>query len=161
MAWRNIQRHKAYTAINVMGLALGICACIVIYLITAYEFSFDKFRPDGNRIYRIVGELQRPNGEKGFLNSPISDVAGFQHEIPGFAAKAGFYNYGDPVTITDGDQPAKKFNNRIDNTYTPATIITPADYFDVFSYQWLQGNKTVLNNPFTVVLSEKSARLYP
>jgi hypothetical protein len=143
-----------------MGLALGICACIVIYLITAYEFSFDKFHPDGNRIYRIVGELQKPNGYKEFLNSPISDVAGFQDEIPGFAAKAGFYNYGDPITITDGEHSVKKFDNRIDNTYTPATIITPADYFSVFYYQWLQGNKTVLNEPFTVVLSEKSARQY-
>ena len=49
IAWRNIVRQKAYTAINVLGLALGICACVVIYLITNYEFSFDRFHPDSDR----------------------------------------------------------------------------------------------------------------
>ncbi len=59
IAWRTITRHKIYTAINIFGLALGICACMVIYLITSYEFSLDRFHKDGDRIYRIVGELQR------------------------------------------------------------------------------------------------------
>ncbi len=75
IAWRNITRHKAYTAINILGLALGICACIVIYLITSYEFSFDTFHPDKERIYRITGEMQNNSGEKIFLNSVIPDVA--------------------------------------------------------------------------------------
>jgi len=88
IAWRNIYRHKVYTTINVLGLALGICACIVVYLITSFELSFDKFHPDKERIYRIVGELQRSSGEKEFLNSLIPDVAGFQKQIPGF--EAGF-----------------------------------------------------------------------
>ena len=56
IAWRNITKHKVYTIINVLGLALGICACIVIYIITSYEFSFDRFHPDKERIYRITGE---------------------------------------------------------------------------------------------------------
>ena len=65
IAWRNITRHKAFTAINVPGLAFGICACIVIYLITSYELGFDRFHPDKERIFRIVGDAQRSNGEKG------------------------------------------------------------------------------------------------
>ena len=56
--------NKAYSVINILGLALGICACIVIYLITSFEFSFDKFHPDGDRIYRMVGEAQNNAGEK-------------------------------------------------------------------------------------------------
>ena len=58
IAWRNISRHKIYTLINVTGLAFGICACLVIYLINSYDLSFDRFHPDGNRIYRIVGEAK-------------------------------------------------------------------------------------------------------
>ena len=45
IAWRHIMRHKTYSAINVMGLSLGICGCLVIYLVASFEFSFDTFHP--------------------------------------------------------------------------------------------------------------------
>ena len=63
-----------YSFINVAGLAFGICACIVIYLIISYEFGFDRFHPDGERIYRITGLLQMGDGEKQFINSPVPEV---------------------------------------------------------------------------------------
>ena len=68
------------------GLAFGICACLVIYLINSFDLSFDRFHPNGDRIYRIVGEIQRENGNL-FLNSPFPDVAGFQNQIPGFESE--------------------------------------------------------------------------
>src|SRR5450432_4581681 len=108
IAWRNISRHKIYTLINVTGLAFGICACLVIYLINSYDLSFDRFHPDGDRIYRIVGENQQSNGDKMFLNSPFSDLAGFQHEIPGFEASCGYHLYGQRTSIPVGGQPDKK-----------------------------------------------------
>ncbi|MEP6513935.1 MAG: FtsX-like permease family protein [Parafilimonas sp.] len=160
IAWRKIRKNKIYRLINIVGLALGICACIVIYLITGYEFSFDKFHPDGNNIYRIVGEIKRSNGEKEFLNSPTSDIAGFQNEIPGFETKAGVYFYGVGVSIPDGKNPMKKFDGRIENSYGTSTVITWSQYFDIFKYQWLAGNEKVLDEPFKVVLTEKRAHTY-
>jgi len=161
-AWRNISRHKVYTTINVLGLALGICACIVIYLIASYDLGFDRFHPDKERIYRIVGEFQRSTGEKGFLNSPTNDVAGFQNQVPGFEAAVGFHLYGENVSIPgDSNGPAKKFDGRIENSWSPASIITSAQYFDIFKYHWLVGNaKTALNEPYKVVLSQKRAIKY-
>jgi putative ABC transport system permease protein len=160
IAWRNIIRHKIYTTINIVGLALGICACIVIYLITNYEFSFDKFHPGSDRIYRIVGEAQRSGSEKQFLNSPFTDVAGFQNQIPGFEAAAGVYSYGAGVSIPNGSKPLKKFDGRIEGSYVTSSIITWPQYFDIFKYLWLEGNAQVLNEPFKVVLSEKRAHQY-
>jgi putative ABC transport system permease protein len=160
IAWRSIIRHKIYTTINVVGLALGVCACIVIYLITNYEFSFDRFHTDENRIYRVVGEVQRSSGEKEFLNSPVSDVAGLQKQIHGFETEAGVHFYGVGVSIPDGNKPAKKFDNRIEGSYAASTVITWPQYFDIFKYQWLAGNAKVLNEPFKVVLSEKRAHIY-
>jgi len=163
IAWRNIRGHTVYTAINVLGLALGICACIVIYLITSYDLSFDKFHPDKERIYRIVGELQRSDGTKDFLNSPIDDVAGFQNQIPGFETSTAFHLYGESVTIPDGNKPAKKFGGRIESqdSWSSSSIVTGPQYFDIFKYQWLAGDaKTALSEPYKVVLSEKRARLY-
>ncbi len=159
-AWRNVSRNKVYAFINVLGLALGICSCIVIFLITSYDFSFDKFHPSRDRIYRIVGEMQNSSGQKNFINSPIDDVAGFQNQIPGFEAASGIYSLGADVTIPEPDQPAKKFNSRIEGSYVASNVITWPQYFDIFKYKWLAGNAQVLNEPFKVVLTENRARQY-
>ena len=66
LAWRIMKRQKVYTAINILGLAIGVCACLVIYLVTTYDLSFDRFHKDKNRIFRITGEVQRLNGETEF-----------------------------------------------------------------------------------------------
>jgi putative ABC transport system permease protein len=159
-AWRNISRNKIYTVINILGLALGICSCVVIFLITSYDFSFDKFHPDRDRIYRIVGEMQNSSGQKNFLNSPINDVGGFQNQIPGFDAASGIYSLGADVTIPKANQPSKKFNSRIEGSYVASNVITWPQYFDIFNYKWLAGNAQVLNEPFKVVLTENRAHQY-
>jgi len=160
IAWRNITRHKIYTTINVIGLALGICACMVIYLITNFEFSFDRDHPGGDRIYRIVGEAKAPDGNTMFANSLLSDMGGLETEIPGFEAKAAFYDFGAGVSIPDGKNPPKRFDNRIADSWTASTIITNPQYFRIFQYEWLAGRPEVLSEPFKVVLSEKRARMY-
>jgi putative ABC transport system permease protein len=159
IACRNVYRHKLYTLINVSGLAFGICACLVIYLITSYDFSFDRFHTDGNRIYRIVGEAQRGNGEKMFLNSPFPDLAGFQNQIPGFEAECGYHLYGAKTIIPTIGKPAKKFDGNLENGGI-ASIITGPAYFDIFKYHWLSGNAATLNTPFRVILTENRARQY-
>jgi putative ABC transport system permease protein len=160
IAWRNIYRNKAYSIINILGLALGVCACIVIFLITSFEFSFDKFHPDGNRIYRIVGESQSKSGDKMFLNNIIPDVAGFQNQIPGFDATAAFHGYGGDITIPGANNQSKKFDNKIDGSYSSTAIITWPSYFSIFQYKWLEGNPQALNEPFKVVLTESRAKKY-
>jgi ABC-type antimicrobial peptide transport system permease subunit len=162
IAWRNISRHKVYTAINVTGLAMGICACIVIYLITDFEFSFDRDHPDRDRIYRIVGEAKMPDGNTFFLNSVLGDMGmgGLETQIPGFETKAAFYDYTAGVSIPDGESPPKRFDNRIMGSHVASTIITNPQYFDIFQYQWLAGSAATLNEPFMVVLSKKRAQKY-
>lgn len=159
IAWRNVYTHKMYTIINVTGLAFGICACLVIYLINIYDLSFDRFHPDGNRIFRIVGEVQRSDGEKIFLNAPIPDVAGFQNQIPGFESQSAYHQYGANTTIPVPGQPDKKFKGYLGNGGI-ASIITGSSYFDIFKYEWLTGSAATLNYPNRVVLTESRARQY-
>jgi putative ABC transport system permease protein len=158
-AWRSISRQKIHTVINVTGLAFGICACLVIYLINSFDLSFDRFHPDGNRIYRIVGELQRENGEKIFLNAPVPDVAGFQTRIPGFEAQCGYFQYGAKTTIEEPGETGKDFSGDLDNGGI-ASIITGSAYFDIFSYHWLAGHAASLDEPFRVVLTRSRAIQY-
>ena len=164
IAWRNMMRNKAYTTINVLGLALGICSCIVIYLMTSYEFSFDHNYPDSDRTYRIVGNLQLSSGESMFLNSPegMLGIGGIETQIPGFETKTAFYDYGGWIQVPTSGQQPKKFNNRLTSpgTWSPATIFTWPSYFSIFPHQWLLGTPSVLNEPFRLVLTLSRARQY-
>ena len=152
LAWRIMKRQKVYTAINILGLAIGVCACLVIYLVTTYDLSFDRFHKDKNRIFRITGEVQRLNGETEFANSVIPDVAGIETAIPGFEAKAAIFHYD--ATIKPGIEKAQTFIG--DNV-----IITSPGYFEIFDYTWLAGDPSAaLNEPNSVVISEKRAKIY-
>src|SRR3954451_789918 len=65
IAWRNIERHKAYSAINILGLAIGIAACLLILQYVSFELSFENFQVNRDRIYRV----QQDRFDKGKLST--------------------------------------------------------------------------------------------
>ena len=160
IASRNIRRHRLYSFVNVLGLTLGICACLTLYLIVSYEFSFDRFLPERNRIYRIVGERTNDRGERSFVNSVYDDVAGFETEIPGYAVKTGWYTFGWNIAIPNPRSGQTSFENHIPNSYSPTAILAKPSFFDIFQHRWLAGDAQVLGQPNRVVLTASRARLY-
>ena len=56
VALRNLARRKGYALLNVLGLALGITCCLVIFEYVAYERSYDRFEPNADRLYRVQDE---------------------------------------------------------------------------------------------------------
>jgi putative ABC transport system permease protein len=160
IAWRFLQRNKVFTSIHVSGLALGICGCLVIYLIVHYELSFDRHWADGDRIYRIAGVLHRSEGVEMIANSPTDDVAGFETQIPGFEAKAAVFAFGGKIAVPQPGAPEKTYDNHLGDMYDHTAVITSRGYFDIFKYQWLAGNAASLDAPNHVVLTESRGRLY-
>jgi putative ABC transport system permease protein len=155
-AWRHITRQKTYTGINVMGLALGICGCLVIYLVASYEFSFDTFHPYKERIYCIdVSRPGNPDPDQDHWNcvpAPMPDA--MRREMSGLETIAAFQHYNPKVKIKQGEKVIKKFDET-------DGIIAETDYFDILPYTWLSGNKkTSLSKPNTVVLTERRAKTY-
>jgi hypothetical protein len=160
-AWRSLTRNKIYALINLSGLSIGICACIIIYIVASYEFSFDDFHPAGNRIYRIGARIQEDVGNsfaaEGYgENIPPPALAACRQEIPGIEAISGFYPYPADVTI-----PAPAGASRVKTlVHIPSaqTIIADTAYFSVFHYDWLAGNPaTALLHPFSIVLTAGQA----
>ena len=160
IGWRFLSRNKIFTAIHILGLSLGICGCLVLFLITHYEFSFDRNWADGERIYRIAGERRSPDGDEGFMNSPYDDVAGFETQIRGFEAKAALYEHHGKIAVPGMGGKAKEFDNHIPGSWQATAIFTRPAYFDVFRYTWLEGNARSLDRSDNVVLTESRARLY-
>jgi hypothetical protein len=161
LAWRQMRRHPLFSVIHVLGLSIGICACAVIWLIARHDLSYDKFHPDGNRIYRIVGDAPMPDGSTMFLNCPFDDLAGLEHAIPGFEAQVGFHTWGQHVAVPGhAGEASKEFGGRQDNSYASATILTGPSFFRLFPHRWLAGSPEVLEAPDRLVVTETAARNY-
>jgi len=160
IAWRNMRHHSLYTIIHILGLSLGICACIVIFLIARYDLGFDRFHPDNDRIYRIVGDVQNSGGGTIFLNCP-PELAGLEHGIPGFEQKAIFHTIGQTVTIpAGGGRQEQEFGAGSERGYGTSVILTEPSFFSLFPHRWLLGNPAVLSVPNQIVLAESAARKY-
>src|SRR5436190_7196558 len=99
-AFRNFWRNKTFSLINVLGLSIGISAALVIFLIVYYEMSYDKFEPDGDRIYRVTMDMKF-NGNEGHsaaVPAPLSNA--IQNEVTGVEQTV-------PVMTFQGDGTAK------------------------------------------------------
>ena len=156
MAWRTLVRNKVYTLVNVLGLALGICACLVIWVIVRYEFSFDRNHPDGARIYRLNSYEQFMKNEPEHLSPYVyADLPeAVRKEVPGVEIVAPFH-------ILDHDTATLAGMGRQKTSYPATPIAAGPEYFRIMSYDWLAGNEqTAVVNPFSVVLTESRARQY-
>lgn len=155
VAIRNFRRNRVFAFINMTGLAIGISAALVIYLIVHYEFSFEKFRKDENRIYRVVTNMHFPDND--FKNSgvpgPLPDAV--RNEIPGIEESSVFWTVNQTKVIVNNDGENKVFKKQ-------GNIIYADDhYFKLFPYQWLAGSPNkILNEPNQVVLTESRAKIY-
>jgi hypothetical protein len=152
VAWRTLVRNKIYSIVNVLGLALGICACLVIYLITRYEYSFDSFHPDHDRIYCV--DFGSHGGHFNCVPGPIP--AAMRREMTGLQTVAAF-RYYEASVIIPGDKHAAP--ERFDDDGN--LVIAEPQYFDIFPYRWLSGNAaTSLTLPNSVVLTAERAKKY-
>ncbi|MBA4851070.1 ABC transporter permease [Emticicia sp. BO119] len=152
IASRKLARNKIYSFINVLGLTLGICTCLVIYLITQYEFSFDNFHEDRDRIYCVDAMVF--GGRWNCVPGPMP--AAMRQEMSGIQTVAAYQTYSASTTIP-GDKNEQPTRFEDDGS---VAIVEP-QYFDIFRYQWLSGNAaTSLSTPNSVVLTAEKARKY-
>ena len=163
IALRNLLRNKVYSFINILGLAIGVSACLVIFLLVSFELSFDNFHPDRERIYRITSGFKNPDGttnRNAGISGPIP--AAIRQQLTGIESVSAFHNWYPKVTIPkdrkDTKNPPKIWKNDQDLS---VVIICEPQYFQIFQYEWLQGNpESALKTPNEVVLTEQKAEKY-
>jgi len=168
IAWRSLLKNKTATIINILGLTLGISACLIIYLDTSFELSYDNFHPGKERIYRAVTTFLNSSGNilsnpgntnyKAMVPEPMA--ATIRKEFTGIESVAQFHSYYAKVAVPTGNNEFRKFDISNEREETSEIIITDPEYFDIFKYQWLAGNQSSLKKPFQVVLTENKAQKY-
>lgn len=109
----DVAKHKSYALINAVGLALGIGACIAIFLVTDYKFGFDKFDSNGNCIYHILSSTQNSARSIEFPNSEVSTTRALKHRARSFELKAGLIV--DSWSTGSPGEPSEKFDHNLCN----------------------------------------------
>ncbi len=153
IAWRNLRKQPGFAAINVIGLAIGLTACLLTGLFVYDELRYDRFHENADRIVRV--ELRgKLNGEAIHEANVMAPVAAtLQRRIPEVEATVRLYTAGTP-RLEYGNQVFR--DSRV--------VFADSTLFRVFSFPLRQGryagadDKTALLRPNTLVVSESLGR---
>jgi putative ABC transport system permease protein len=150
VAWRNIKKSKAYSALNVLGLAAGMAVFILIMLFVRAELSYDRFHENAENIYRVVQE-QPGNyylGSNVFAVTPGPLAAAMVRDFPEVLAATRIDDWSD-VLVRVGE---RTFLEKKVHWTDPQT-------FEIFSFPLVRGDRaSALKDPFSVLLAERTAR---
>jgi putative ABC transport system permease protein len=149
IAFRNLRRHKIFSFINIMGLAVGMTACFLIFLYVRFELSYDSFHSKADRIYRIVADIKTPteviNADRPAWAVPPNVKDEFP-EVESF------------VRITDDNLLVRKGEVKFQEENA---VWADSAFFHVFDFKLLKGNpQTALKDQFSIVFSETAAKKY-
>ena len=152
IAWRNLNRQKAYSIINLSGLAVGITACLLIMLYVQNELSYDRYLEDHERIYRLSRSWNNADGEinlhLGHLAPPFSPYINLDYEGT-VERSVRLLSYNPLVKTADKEFEEDDF------------FFADPEFLEVFSWKMLKGNpETALVEPYSVILTEEMVSKY-
>lgn len=145
---RNLGRHKGFSIINIVGLAIGMACSILILLWVQDELSYDRFHSNAEHIYRINASLPELDVHAGITSAPIAHAA--LTEIPGIknvvrlsGHHSSLFQVGERMFQEDG------------------LLFVDSTFFQIFSFPLIAGNpETALRNPDGILITASMARKY-
>ena len=149
IALRNLRKQKAYSFINILGLALGMVCFYIILLFILHELSYDQYHEKSDRIYRVAinGNFGEKNISVALTMNPLGPT--LAREFPEVKDFVRFRNLGE--TLLEYREKEKQFFER-------GFFYTDSSVFDVFSFSLVKGDpETALRDPYTVVIDQEVA----
>lgn len=150
IAWRNLIRKKGYSAINILGLAVGMACCLLILMWVEDEMSYDRFHKQSDDIYRVVTELRYGERSTNLATTPAPLAPMLKQEIPDIMEYCRYYQYdGSLIQFTD-----KAFFERQIHFADPS-------FFKIFTFSPVEGNiESSLEDKRSIVITESIAQKY-
>ncbi len=146
---RSLWRHKLYSSINIIGLAVGLAACLLMSLYVRHELTYDGFHKNADRIVRITSFLKTPEDPIVMALSP-SPLATYLTR-----------DYSDVEKAVRLQSVAATIQHETKLLKEPDVYYAEQGIFDVFSYPFIAGNPArALIKPNTIVLAQKLAQKY-
>ena len=150
VAFRNLWKHKFYSLINILGLALGLACFLFIFLFIRDELSYDQYHEKADRIYRVNFDGHAFEQDLNFavVGAPFGPTV--LEAYPEVEQQCRFRSYGSYAVRYE------------DKSYLEEDwIFVDSTFFDVFSFDLVEGNpKTALVEPNTIVITERMAEKY-
>ncbi len=148
IALRNIRKHKGYSFINITGLAIGVAACLLLFLWVQDELSYDSYHEKADRIYRVISQYEAEGRTRQFALTSAPVGPSLMNEFPEIEKAVRFGRNGFVVSYQN-----KRFQEGV--------YFTDSEIFDVFTFPLVKGNpKNALKEPYSIVISEEMSRKY-
>lgn len=149
IAFRNLFKYKAFSLINIMGLAIGMTCCFLIFVWVLDELSFDRFHVNSDNLYRSVVQYYADNNEGAAAWGPTALGPGLKRDMPEVA---------DFARILPGDKTALHHENTA--FYDRIYFVDPS-FFKMFSFPLLEGDsETMFKAPNSIVITRRTAKKY-
>lgn len=149
IAFRNLWRHKAFSFINIMGLAVGMTAFYLIFLYVSFEVSYDSFNKKADRIYRVVADLKTPTETINTSGPAWAVTPNLKEEFPEVEGQVRISD--DNLVFRKGDIKFEEKN----------VLWADSAFFKIFDFKLLKGNPaTALRDQFSVVLTKTASKKY-
>ena len=155
-AIRNLSRNRTYTVINVLGLALGISAALVLFKYVIFEKSFDNYLSNYDSLYRFTKRVESPNliDLEGGVPNPFAEAFNMDYPALGTACRT-FYTGENQLSVKDATGNWTHYEQKDGIAFADST------FFQLFSYDWKVGNpETALNQPGSAVISTSLAEKF-
>ncbi|WP_316804216.1 ABC transporter permease [Pedobacter nototheniae] len=150
IALRNLWRNKTSSVINIIGLAIGLSACLLLLLYVRYEMNFDRHFKDSDKIYQVMTNFQDANGK-------VTSTGGSPGDGIAMAIKAKVPEIDVIARMGGGDQSL--IANK-ESVFKKMDFFADPEVLKVFNYDFIVGNPTTaLNAPNSIILTAQTAKL--
>lgn len=145
-----VRRFKMATLLNVMGLSIAFAAFIILMIQLQYDWGFDRFQKNAERIYRVG--LYTPDwGNQVVVSPPFAEA--FVQSSPHIETGALLSSWGSQLALKRGNDTNET------SFWCPVNAITP-EYASVFDFQMLEGKIESLDNPGYVLIAQSQAEKF-
>ncbi|MEQ9426766.1 MAG: FtsX-like permease family protein [Cyclobacteriaceae bacterium] len=149
VAIRNLLKHRVYSAINIVGLTMGLTCCLLILVYITDELSYDKFHEKADRIVRLQYNIDQFN----LVRTPPPMADGMREYFSEIESIGRMYGRNGSIEVGSGSDIKRFEEERL--------FFIDSTLFDVFTFNITQGQRNVLlTEPHTVILNEEMAGKY-
>lgn len=146
IAWRTLKRDKLFAALNIIGLAIGIVACMLIYIYVQDELSFDAHHRKADRIYRVQAHYKFGDTKDDFGITPFPIMEALLKEYPDIESGVCLYQLGQTTLEYEGKPYIAQEGYNADTST-----------FRVFDFTWVKGGPDALDEPDNIVIMQEMA----
>ncbi len=157
ISWRNLVKHKMYSAIKIGGFAVGVAACLLIALFIKDELSYDKHYANHKQLYRVLGVITENGDPRKGVAFPAPMASAIKEAFPEIL-NAGRYNNSE--LFGAGASEVRAADND-DNAYDEGFVYFDQSLIDIFQLKFVYGHPAkALTQPGSIVITKRKADKY-